>query len=132
MNENVDMEDDEDEDDLYGPLPEEVQLIPQRDELGAHMEVDDTDISGGPPDSATRLLRQPANNNNQKISWMHGRFAHVTGDPWDRLLRRKRTLVVRSSRSKVQAKKMDSDHTIKVENLVNFSIDEWTNTRRSK
>jgi hypothetical protein len=130
------MEDDEDEDDLYGPLPEEVQLVPRRDEPSVRdMEVDDIEINEGPSDSVPHPPKQPsnkpANNNNQKTSWMHGRYAHVAGDPWDRLQRRKRNPVVSRSRAKVQAKKLDSNHT-RVENLVNFSIDEWINMRRRK
>jgi len=129
MNEDVNMEDDEDEDDLYGPLPEEVQRRykpPTPD-----MEVDEIGGHG----SASQSLGQASNksaNNQTRETWMHGKFAHATGDPWDRLLRHKRSPVVsRRPRVKVQARKLDSNHTFKEENLVNFFIDEWIRTRSS-
>jgi hypothetical protein len=132
MDEDVNMEDEEDEDDLYGPLPEEVQLVPGRHEsLTPDMEVGEIE---GQPGSASQPLEQAsnqsANNQTRETSWMHGRFAHATGDPWDRLLRHKRSPVVSRPRVKVQARKLDNNHTCK-ENLVNFSIDEWIRTKRS-
>lgn len=132
MNEDIDMEDGED--DLYGPLPGGIQHSPRRDNAAApSMDVDKTKVGEGPPDSGSYPVNQssnkPVSNDNQEPSWMHGRFAHIAGDPWDRLLRRKRTPVLRRPRNKVQAKKLDSDHGINVENLVNFSIEEWVDRR---
>jgi hypothetical protein len=127
MHEDVDM-DDEDEDDLYGPLPEELELVPRHIKpSGPDMEVDDTKINEGPFDSASHPPEQL-----QRTSWMHGRFAHISGDSWDRLQRRKRSPVVNRPRVKVQAKKLDSNHTTRVEDLVNFSIHEWINMKRGK
>jgi len=123
MHEDVDM-DDEDEDDLYGPLPEELELVPRHIKPSAP---DMAKINEGPFDSASHPREQ-----HQRTSWMHGRFAHISGDSWDRLQQRKRSPVVNRPRVKVQAKKLDSNHTTRVEDLVNFSIHEWINMKRGK
>ena len=133
MDEDVNMEDDDD--DLYGPLPEQVQLVSRRHKSPTlDMEVDEIEINKGQSDSVShppeQPSNQPTNNKTQETSWMHGKFAHAAGDPWDRLLRRKRSPVVGRLRAKIQAKTLDSNHALKVENLVNFSIDEWIKTKR--
>lgn len=133
MDEDVNMEGDEDEDDLYGPLPEEVQLVPRHHNSPTpDMEVDEIDGQlRSVSSSLERASNKSVNDQTRETSWMHGKFAHATGDLWDRLLRHKRSPVVSRPRVKVQARKLDSNHTFKEENLVNFFIDEWIRTRRS-
>jgi hypothetical protein len=132
MDEDVNMDDDEDEDDLYGPLPEEVQLVPRHHKSPTpDMEVDEIDGQLGcasPP--LERASNKSANDQTRETSWMHANSAHATGDIRDRLLGHKRSLVVSQPRVKVQARKLNSNHTFKEENLVNFSIDEWIRTRK--
>jgi hypothetical protein len=125
-----------DEDDLYGPLPEEVQLAPRRHKLSLpDMEVDHIEIRNRGTESILHHPKQPSinsgNKSSRETSWMHSRFAHITGDPWDRLLCRKHSTVVMRPRAKVQAKKLNIDHTIKAKNLVNFSIDGWVLNKRA-
>jgi hypothetical protein len=134
ITEDVNMEDDED--DLYGPLPEEVQLVPRRDKQPPlEMEIDDVENNAKQSDSVSEIVEQPLNkstNSKPAISWMHGRFAYVAGDPWDRLQRRKRRPVANLSRAKVKAKKLDCNTPTSVDNLVNFSIEDWINMRKGK
>jgi hypothetical protein len=124
------MDDGDDDDDLYGPLPEDLEIPDAIMQSVTDMEIDGIQVEREPSKTGS-LSAPPENvppkNYNREMSWMHGRYANVAGDSWDRLLRSKNTRVVGRLRTKVQAKKLDkhqAERRIKVEGL-NFFIDEW-------
>lgn len=124
------------DDDLYGPLPENLGIIPA---VGmapvTDMKVDDIQAKREPsdtrhPSSSERVSQR---NYNREPSWIHGRYTNILGDSWDRLLRSKNAPVPNRPRTKVQAKKLNrypAGSQVEVESVVNFFIDEWLNGKR--
>jgi hypothetical protein len=132
IDEDVDMDDN---DDLYGPLPEDLDVPDANMRSMTDIEMDNMQVEREPTNAGSASAPPEnisAKNLNRETSWMHGRYANVAEDPWDRLLRSKNACVVNRPKTKVQAKKLDRHQAggrIKVESL-NFFIDEWLKEKR--
>lgn len=127
-----------DDDDLYGPLPEDIQLSrvqhdPQDDNV-----IDRTQ-SGILSNSLEIIPRAPVRQSAKSFnttsipresSWLQVRYPRSAGDSWE-LLQRKKMQAATRPKSKFHAQKLDTSvGTSMVEGLMNFSVDEWVQNKR--
>lgn len=125
------------DDDLYGPLPEDLGIIPD-DAMGTATDMEVDDITGGEPSHtghvpSSEYTSETETNYNREAPWIRLRYTSIIGDSWDRLLRRRNAPVPSRPRTKIKAKKLgrhQSGSLIEVEGMVNFVADEWIKRRR--